>query len=448
MLAFAALSAATANDIRHRDAQDRRRSRSSIAIGGEQSLQRVLAPTPSILTSARIERLTGHRTTGGNAHLDAPPQRDPRNSHSSMGGHSSPHGYMSVVPGQARLSPLTLPESSSTRRLQDGARRRGRTARGTNGSHDDEFVDVSRPAPPAYTADDTEAHKPAVKAKALRKHEKKMSNALKEAERVRKAKERIRELLPQLYAQLESTVYKPPKQKRTRRSPFAHPENEIEQDNPDKFIDIRFKLRGVDPEMLDKYLPRMFAAYCKQVEMTGIRASRDLALTQPAHPAADLLQQFDEFPLTSEQGPTNPTYEADEAAFGEPSELSRLSSSSTALPEPEGIPTDRAHSLDLRVPPQSTYISGQRIKSSRIRVQPRFFDDFTTKVYFSRRFVDMWKKRPATGKRDGLPAAIAMVLIGVKVGLPLFDVLTFALLDVPRIALQSITAQHTMSIRK
>ena len=446
MLAFAALSAAAANDIRHRDTQDHRRSRVSIATEIERSRQRVLAPTatPSVLTTARIERLTGIRDANQNSSRDPSDLHDPRESPEFMGGHSSPHGYMSIVPGQARLSPLAL--TASGRRPRDGARRRGGNS--PDAGHDDENVDLSRAAPPAYTADDVETHKPAVKAKALRKHEKQMSKALSEAERTRKAKERIRELLPQLYAQLESTVYSPPKQKRKRRSPFAHPPG-LEEQNTNKFIDIRFKLRGVCPNMLDKYLPRMFAAYCKQVEMAGIRASRDLAMTQNPISEADLPEPSEHLlSLAAEQDVATPGYEADEVSFGEPSELSRLSSASTALPEPERIPTDRAHSLDLRAPPQSTYISGQRIKSSRIRVQPRFFDDFTTKVYFSRRFVDMCRKRPATGKRDGLPAAIAMVLIGVKVGLPLFDVLTFALLDVPRIALQAATAHHTMSIRK
>ena len=330
---------------------------------------------------------------------------------------------------------------------------------------DDDVLDEAVVPPPAYAKDDEETHAPKVAAKAVKNHEKRMQRALKDAELARVAKERIAPLLPKLYEQLENALFHP--DVKTKNITFDG-----------KYIDIRFRLKGVDPEMLERYLPKMFAAYAKQVEIAGIRESRDRAIHSPgsaglsdaeieealrqASAIADTAQAMADAQDHATTSATNRSaaipdeppisYEEAERAFGSPTNLSRQRTADTTLPTPTAVPTDRPHSLDIqdaRSRQHCTYISGHRIKASRISVQRSYFNAYTQKIYFSRRYVDMWRKKdPQTGRREALPGAIAMLIVGAKVGLPLFDLVTFAVLDLPRLAMQGITNQHIMSVRR
>lgn len=365
--------------------------------------------------------------------------------------------------GELRPGSVTVPQQ---RRRSDTASTRrssyGEIDRRTRRRHlvDDDLSDEAIVPPPAYAEQDREKHAPKVAAKAVKNHEKQMQRALKEAELARIAKHKIQPLLPELYRQLESALF----------HPSAKNKKVVLDGN---YIDIKFKLKGVDPKMLERYLPKMFAAYAKQVEIAGIRESRDRALhgvspavldeelrhanvvARAAHAMADEGEAARIAGDSAADLPdytTEPTsYEDAERQFGSPTALTRESSYDTALPAPTSLPTDRPHSLDIQdahARQTTSYISGHRIKASRISVERSWYNACTQKIYFSRRYANMWRKQPNTGRRDSLPSAIAMLIVGCKVGLPLFDVITFTMLDLPRMAMQGITHEHTMSIRR
>lgn len=113
--------------------------------------------------------------------------------------------------------------------------------------------------------------------------------------------------------------------------------------------------------------------------------------------------------------------------------------------EREGSVTEGGSSQYPPLTHAATIIAVRRYDPDRMSVSAEYFEDYTQKIYFSKQFLKLWKKKD--GKRENLAGGIAMILIGLKLGLPIFDLFTFVALDVPRLALQGITGKHTLKMK-
>lgn len=244
----------------------------------------------------------------------------------------------------------------------------------------------------------------------VKNHEKKVKQDLKDAYNTEVQCERIKAILPQIYAQL-TTALDSPRISRSRTGPAAY-RNEPEETG----IEINFKSRGIDQKALREYLPALLADYARQVsdgEPSGANATTQLATirSQPLSRVTTAISS------TDEQGQLN------SGPIGESSAQSRPSLSHA-----------------------NTTGSVRNYDPDRMTVKAGYFENYTQKIYFSKRFVDLWKKKN-NGKREDLASGIAMILVGVKLGLPLFDLITFVALDVPRLTLQGITGKQKLKFR-
>jgi hypothetical protein len=66
------------------------------------------------------------------------------------------------------------------------------------------------------------------------------------------------------------------------------------------------------------------------------------------------------------------------------------------------------------------------------------------KISSSKRFVGMLKKDDAGERHVGL--GLCLILFGVKLGLPLLDVITWAAMDLPRLALQGTSGKQKLKL--
>lgn len=251
---------------------------------------------------------------------------------------------------------------------------------------------------PAY---ETVPHPENLTRRVVRDHEKKVKRDLRDAQKAEVECAKIRKLLPEIYAQL-TTACDSPRPIRQRTGPAALRQQEEEQG-----VEIKFTSRAIDRKALRQYLPLLLADYQRQLEAEGGANQEEPSVllhrsrTEPTPDHETLLQHQD----TVDSGPSHPPL------------LHSVTTSQTRYYDPD-----------------------------RMSVTPGYFDGYTQKIYFSKKFVGLWKKK-ANGKRENLASGIAMVLIGMKLGLPIFDLFTFTAIDLPRLALQSLTGKQTLKLR-
>lgn len=236
--------------------------------------------------------------------------------------------------------------------------------------------------------------------KVVKNHEKKVKQDLKEAYNTEVQCARIKAILPQIYARLTAELDRP-RVTRTTTGPAAY---RSAQEVPG--IEVNFKSRGIDQKALRDHLPALLADYARQVSGQ-----------EPGNNSANLSDDTDSHPLS--RNASEAEVEAQIEATSARPPLRHASTSSSLL----------------------------NCDPDRLSVKAGYFEAYTQKIYFSKRFVDLWRKDHNSGKREDLASGIAMVLVGVKLGLPLFDLITFAVLDVPRLTLQGITGKQKLKIR-
>ncbi|CCG83158.1 protein of unknown function [Taphrina deformans PYCC 5710] len=255
-------------------------------------------------------------------------------------------------------------------------------------------------ANPAY---ESVPHSQDITRRVVKDHEKKVKRDLREAQKAEIECAKIKQLLPEIYAQLAAAC-DAPRPVRQRTGPAALRQQEEEQG-----VEIKFTSRSIDRKALRQYLPLLLADYQRQVEAEqSSTASQEepsvhlhRSMTEPVLEHETLLQHQDTLETTAAR----------------PSLLHAVTTSQARYYDPD-----------------------------RMSVTPGYFDGYTQKIYFSKKFVNLWKKK-ANGKRENLASGIAMVLIGMKLGLPIFDLVTFTAIDLPRLALQSLTGKQTLKFR-
>lgn len=104
-------------------------------------------------------------------------------------------------------------------------------------------------------------------------------------------------------------------------------------------------------------------------------------------------------------------------------------SSSSATSDMDLSPTYTRQSTSTTLAPtDSATSSNSELRYGKVSVSATFFEKMTPKVYMS-----PWFKAQC---ETSYAAAIAIVLVGSKLGLPIWDILSFGVLDLPRILLQ------------
>lgn len=245
---------------------------------------------------------------------------------------------------------------------------------------------------------------------AVKVHEKKLKRDLAQAKRAEIQCERIKKILPQIYEQLNEAVNRPRSQ-RIRTGPAAL----RRQEDLDSGIEICFKSRGIDQQALRDYLPVLLSDYQRQMEAEET--------SDTVGHSADMITNSNTIDRT--RSAPEPYHNSD------------------GLLQSEGLLANtRQESLtQTRTAGATRYYDPERLS-----VEAGYFERYSQKIYFSKNFVNLWKKKES-GKRDNLASGIAMVLVGMKIGLPMFDLFTFAILDVPRLALQGITGKQKLKLQ-
>lgn len=237
--------------------------------------------------------------------------------------------------------------------------------------------------------------------KAVKDHEKRVKQDIKDAHLAEIQIARIQKILPQIYDQLSIAV-DAPRRARDLTGPAA-----LRRRQEDEGVEISFKSRGIDQKALRRYLPVLLAEYQRQVD------------------SGEIIHQ------SQTTGPvTSPDASAESPEF---QELSRSLTDATLVEQSTSRPTLQHAATTSRI-----------YNPDKMKVTAGYFEDYTQKIYFSKKFINLWKKKD--GKRENLASGVAMVLIGIKIGLPIFDLFTFAAIDVPRLALQRITGKQTLKM--
>lgn len=243
--------------------------------------------------------------------------------------------------------------------------------------------------------------------KAVKNHEKKVKCDLKAAQNADIQREKIKRILPRIYDQLNFAIANP-KAPKERTGPAAY----RQETDPDTGVEITFHCKGITQKALRLYLPALLAEYQRE------RHLQDIA-----------------------------DHQAHEEAQSSPGLLRRATTEQSHNPV--------ATSGDETLTPQMTArqdvfssVAGPGVyDAGRMSVSAAFFEDYTQKIYFSRKFLALWKKKES-GKRENIASAIAMILVGLKLGLPFFDLMTFVAIDCPRLALQGITGRQKLKLQR
>ena len=152
---------------------------------------------------------------------------------------------------------------------------------------------------------------------------------------------------------------------------------------PKNTVTVKFSCKGIDQDALRDYLPVLLADYQRQVQVEAASSSAQDAQTV----------------LNTEEEVT----------------------------ETQSVPS--------------------RLNPDKMVVSASFFDDYVQKIYFTKKFADLFRKNEQ-GKRDNLFIGFAVVAVGLKIGLPLFDLFTFVGIDCPKLALQKMTGKQLLFIEK
>lgn len=278
-----------------------------------------------------------------------------------------------------------------------------------------------QPAPPQVPEDDLPAysanpayvsvpHPADVTRRVVKNHEKKVKKDLKEAQRAEVQCARIKKILPEIYAQLTAACDEP-RVARERTGPAA-----FRQESEETGVEISFISRGIDQKALRQYLPILLADYQRQMEMAG----------------------------TANPEPTTSTVRAQDPTLSRSVTAPELSHEDLADGEVRGDAEGPSRPALLHHSATTSQV--RQYDPDRMSVTAGFFEGYTQKIYFSRKFANLWKKKE-NGKRENLASGIAMVLVGLKLGLPIFDLVTFAAIDCPRLALQGITGKQTLKLK-
>lgn len=240
----------------------------------------------------------------------------------------------------------------------------------------------------------------------VKDHEKRVKQDLKEAYNTEIQCAKIKQILPQIYEQLTAAV-DAPRAARSTTGPAA-----LRTVQEDAGIEISFKSRGIDQKALRDYLPALLADYQRQraeEDITRDMTDRTRTMAHPLSRAATDSELVHDYQMRPE------------------TELGDAQSSRPILQHANTTGIVRHYDPD------------------RMTVKAGYFEEYTQKIYFSKKFADLWRKK--NGRRENIASGIAMVLVGVKLGLPLFDLITFVALDVPRLTLQGITGKQKLKLK-
>ncbi|ORY79074.1 hypothetical protein BCR37DRAFT_382060 [Protomyces lactucae-debilis] len=248
---------------------------------------------------------------------------------------------------------------------------------------------------------------------AVRRHEYKVKEDLKRQAKDLAACEKIRPYLPALYAQLMRAVERG-QSSQASVGPAALRSAHLREPVG---VDITFKLRGIDQKALRRNLPRLLVEYAAAQDV--------IAQTELATAAAAAAASADRLHDGSMSD-----------AAGAPLLHAQTAPASTLMHESE-----RPAALHRA----ATTFQSRIHDADRLQVEGLFFDKYIQKIYFSKRFVGMFRKNELGERQVGL--GLAFIVFGSKLGLPLCDVITYAALDLPRLALQGITGRQKLTLR-
>ena len=237
--------------------------------------------------------------------------------------------------------------------------------------------------------------------RAVKNHEKRVKQDMRIAEKDAIDCARIEKLIPEIYDQLSNAVAKPIRDGHITGPAALRP---VEESG----IEIEFKCKNIDQKALRKHLPRLLAEYQQRI----------------------LAEARGEAPVSPQ--------DEDDVLF----QLNRPRAESVDYTALNANPP-RDPMLARRASTSSTTLLG--MNPDRMAISAGYFESYTPKIYFSRKFIALWKKKE-DGSRDNVLSGIAMVLVGIKFGLPLFDLVTFAGIDCPRLFMQNVTGRQKLTL--